>query len=34
VVPGFSCRSQIRHFTGRKAVHPAEVLYQSLKENT
>ena len=34
VVPGFSCRSQIRHFTGRQAVHPAEVLYQSLKKNS
>jgi FAD/FMN-containing dehydrogenase/Fe-S oxidoreductase len=26
VAPGFSCRSQIRHFTGRVAVHPAELL--------
>jgi Fe-S oxidoreductase len=26
VAPGFSCRSQIRHFTGRIAVHPAELL--------
>src|SRR5205814_10557153 len=24
VAPGFSCRLQIRHFTGREAVHPAE----------
>jgi Fe-S oxidoreductase len=26
VAPGFSCRQQIEHFTGRKAVHPAELL--------
>ena len=26
VAPGFSCRLQIEHFTGRKAVHPAELL--------
>jgi FAD/FMN-containing dehydrogenase/Fe-S oxidoreductase len=26
VAPGFSCRLQIRHFTGRKAAHPAELL--------
>ncbi len=30
VAPGFSCRLQIRHFTGREAVHPAELL-QSLR---
>ena len=29
VAPGFSCRLQIEHFTGRKAVHPATLL-QSL----
>ena len=29
VAPGFSCRLQIEHFTGRKAVHPA-VLLQSM----
>ena len=29
VAPGFSCRLQIAHFTGRTAVHPA-VLLQSL----
>jgi FAD/FMN-containing dehydrogenase/Fe-S oxidoreductase len=23
--PGFSCRSQIRHFTGRTALHPAQL---------
>jgi Fe-S oxidoreductase len=27
VAPGFSCRLQIEHFTGRKAVHPAELLW-------
>jgi FAD/FMN-containing dehydrogenase/Fe-S oxidoreductase len=26
VAPGFSCRAQIEHFTGIKAVHPAELL--------
>jgi FAD/FMN-containing dehydrogenase/Fe-S oxidoreductase len=26
VAPGFSCRRQIEHFTGRQAVHPAELL--------
>ncbi len=26
VAPGFSCRLQIQHFTGRTAVHPAELL--------
>jgi len=29
VAPGFSCRLQIQHFTGREAVHPA-VLLRSL----
>ncbi len=29
VAPGFSCRLQIEHFTGRQAVHPA-VFLQSL----
>lgn len=28
VVAGFSCRTQIRHLTGRKALHPAEFLAQ------
>jgi Fe-S oxidoreductase len=27
VAPGFSCRMQIEHFTGRKALHPAQVLW-------
>jgi Fe-S oxidoreductase len=26
VAPGFSCRLQIEHFTGRRALHPAELL--------
>jgi FAD/FMN-containing dehydrogenase/Fe-S oxidoreductase len=26
VAPGFSCRMQIQHFTGRKALHPVELL--------
>jgi FAD/FMN-containing dehydrogenase/Fe-S oxidoreductase len=29
VAPGFSCRLQIKHFTGRTALHPAQLL-QSL----
>ena len=32
VAPGFSCRHQIRHGTGRCAVHPVEVLAQHLVE--
>jgi Fe-S oxidoreductase len=28
--PGTSCRHQISDGTGRKAVHPVEVLYQAL----
>jgi FAD/FMN-containing dehydrogenase/Fe-S oxidoreductase len=31
VAPGFSCRMQIEHFTGRKALHPAEVLWSMEK---
>jgi Fe-S oxidoreductase len=30
VAPGFSCRLQIRHFTGRAARHPAELLRSCL----
>ena len=26
VAPGFSCRMQIEHFTGRQALHPAQLL--------
>jgi FAD/FMN-containing dehydrogenase/Fe-S oxidoreductase len=28
--PGTSCREQIAHATGRKALHPVEILYNSL----
>ena len=31
VAPGTSCRHQISDGTGRKALHPAEVLYDALK---
>ena len=31
VAPGFSCRLQIQHFTGRAAVHPAEALRSCLE---
>jgi len=34
VAPGFSCRMQIEHFTGRKAVHPAQLLRELLVEPT
>ena len=30
-VSGFSCRSQVRHFTGRKALHPVEILGKYLR---
>jgi Fe-S oxidoreductase len=30
VAPGFSCRLQIQHFTGREAVHPALLVHSSL----
>ena len=29
--PGVSCRQQIEHGTGRKALHPAEVLWEALE---
>jgi Fe-S oxidoreductase len=32
VAPGFSCRLQIQHFTGRTAVHPAVLLASLLEE--
>ncbi|MBL8796297.1 MAG: FAD-binding protein [Planctomycetia bacterium] len=32
VAPGFSCRMQIEHFAGRKAVHPAELVASLLSE--
>ena len=31
VAPGTSCRHQIGDGTGRKALHPVEVLYNALK---
>jgi FAD/FMN-containing dehydrogenase/Fe-S oxidoreductase len=34
VAPGFSCRMQIEHFTGRKAVHPAELLASLCEPST
>ncbi|MFQ5897407.1 MAG: FAD-binding and (Fe-S)-binding domain-containing protein [Candidatus Methylomirabilia bacterium] len=30
VAPGISCRQQIEHLAGRRAKHPAEVLWESL----
>ncbi len=30
VAPGMSCRQQIEHLTGRRARHPAEVLWSAL----
>jgi FAD/FMN-containing dehydrogenase/Fe-S oxidoreductase len=33
VAPGFSCRLQIQHFAGRRAVHPAELLQTCLAEH-
>ena len=32
VAPGFSCRHQIEHGTGRRALHPIEVLAECLVE--
>ena len=34
VAPGFSCRLQIQHFTGRTAVHPAQLLQSLLADNS
>jgi len=31
VASGFSCRTQIQHFTGRTAVHPAQLLHSLLE---
>jgi Fe-S oxidoreductase len=31
VAPGTSCREQIRHFAGREAWHPAELIAQRLR---
>jgi Fe-S oxidoreductase len=33
VAPGFSCRLQIQHFTGRVALHPAQLLWDLLKDH-
>jgi FAD/FMN-containing dehydrogenase/Fe-S oxidoreductase len=33
VAPGFSCRSQIEHFTGRVALHPVQLLWSLLDES-
>jgi Fe-S oxidoreductase len=30
VAPGISCRQQLEHATGRRALHPAEALVQAL----
>jgi FAD/FMN-containing dehydrogenase/Fe-S oxidoreductase len=30
VAPGISCRQQIEHLTGKKAKHPAEVLWENI----
>ena len=30
VAPGISCRQQIEHLAGRRAKHPAEVLWETL----
>jgi FAD/FMN-containing dehydrogenase/Fe-S oxidoreductase len=32
VAPGISCRQQIEHLTGRKAKHPAELLWEVLSK--
>ena len=31
VAPGISCRQQIQHLAGRRAKHPAEVLWEALE---
>ena len=33
VAPGTSCREQVRHFTGARALHPAELLQSSLSRS-
>jgi FAD/FMN-containing dehydrogenase/Fe-S oxidoreductase len=32
VAPGISCRQQIEHLAGRRAKHPAELLWESIEE--
>jgi Fe-S oxidoreductase len=34
VAPGISCRQQIEHLTGRKAKHPAEVLWERMSSGS
>ncbi len=34
VAPGTSCREQIRHFTGRVALHPVEAIAQRLSQHS
>jgi len=34
VAPGISCRQQIEHLTGRKAKHPAELIWEGLNRRT
>ena len=34
VASGISCRQQIEHLTGRKAKHPAELLWETLAKST
>ncbi len=33
VAPGISCRQQIEHLAGRKAKHPAELIWERLNED-
>ena len=33
VAPGISCRQQIDHLAGRKAKHPAELLWEMLNSD-
>ena len=32
VASGISCRQQIEHLTGRRALHPVEVLWEDARE--
>ena len=32
-ISGFSCRSQVKHFTGRDSKHPVEIVAEHLKQN-
>jgi Fe-S oxidoreductase len=33
VAPGISCRQQIEHLAGRKAKHPAEILWEAMENS-